>query len=159
MEGILLPWTIASTILLFVVAYWIYTLERRLNDLEGRYTRVLAMAEEADTPTVAGLLQRLEDQEVQLQGVEQRLQSFADVVPHVVQGYGVVRYNAFANAGGEQSFSLALVDAQGSGVVVSGLHGREMRVYAKPLTQWRAVHSLSSEEQEALSLAREMVES
>jgi hypothetical protein len=158
MESVLLPWTIASTILLFVAAYWVYTLERRFNDLEERYTRLLAMTEESEAPTIAGLLHRLEDQEERLKGAEAYLAELARVLPHTVQGYGVVRYNAFANAGGEQSFSLALVDAKGSGVVVSGLHGREMRVYAKPLTQWRAAHSLSSEEQEALGLAREMVE-
>lgn len=158
MDGILLPWVIASTLLLFIAAYWIYTLERRQNALEERYQKLIALDEEADHDSLARALQRLDQQEAGLAELQVALGEVESMMPHVIQGYGTVRYNAFPNAGGEQSFSLALVDVKGNGVVVTGLHGRDMRVYAKPLVQWRASHSLSSEEQEALGLAREMVE-
>ena len=58
MSGLLTPWVIASTILLFVAAYWIYTLEKRLNDLSVRYERLLSVADDVDQVTVTKLLTR-----------------------------------------------------------------------------------------------------
>jgi len=80
-------------------------------------------------------------------------------LPHTIQGYGVVRYDAFENVAGDQSFSLALVDVEGSGVMLSGLHSRaDTRVYAKALKQWQAGYGFSAEEQQALGLARQVLE-
>lgn len=158
MDNVLLPWTIATTILLFVGAYWVYTLDRHLKELTARYEHLMALAEDADEATLASLLKRLEDQGVRLDEAWALLEQLQALMPHVIQGHGIVRYQAFANVGGDQSFSLALVDAEGNGAVITGLHGREVRVYGKPLTQWRSSYSLSAEEQEALGHARRMVE-
>ncbi|MEA3309476.1 MAG: DUF4446 family protein [Chloroflexota bacterium] len=157
MEKILLPWVIAATLLLFLAAYWIYTLEERLNKMAERYARLAALAAELDEPTVINLLQQLEQQGAQLDDAWKLLHRLEAAFPHIVQGYGVVRYDAFPNIGGEQSFSLALVDLQGNGIVLSGLQSREMKIYAKSLVQWRAERSLSSEEQEALGMARKII--
>ncbi len=158
MDTILVPWVIAATVLLFVAVYWIYTLEQRHKTLEARYQHLATIDEETGEATLIKLTQRLEALGTLVGDMQETLDSVEAVLSHVIQGYGTVRYNAFPNAGGEQSFSVALVDVQGNGMVMTGLHGREVRVYAKPLVQWRASHSLSSEEQEALALAREMVE-
>lgn len=160
MDSVLIPWVIASTLLLFVAAYWIYTLEKRFNGLEKRYQRLLSLSESGDQATLANFLGRLDQQGLRLDTVEKALAQIQAVLPHTIQGYGVQRYQGFANVGGDQSFSIALVDGRGSGVLLSGLHGREeTRVYAKPLTQWRASYTLSAEEQEVLARARQMVES
>ncbi|HQE93590.1 MAG TPA: DUF4446 family protein [Anaerolineae bacterium] len=158
MTGLIL-WVIAATIMLFVGAYWIYTLEKRLKTLEERYRKILALAEDTDQATLVQLLTRLDAQETCTAGIEATLRQFVHVLPHTIQGHGVVRYSAFENVGGDQSFSLALVDARGNGVMLSGLHARDdTRVYAKPLTQWRSSYSLSAEEQQALGQARQMIE-
>lgn len=70
------------------------------------------------------------------------------------QGVGLVRYNAFEETGGNQSFALAVLDADAEGFVLSGLHARSgTRVYAKALTGGRADAALSDEEQQALEIA------
>jgi hypothetical protein len=70
------------------------------------------------------------------------------------QKVGLVRFNPFDDTGGNQSFALALLDAQGDGFVVSSLHARTgTRVYAKVLTAGRAEGALSNEEAEALQRA------
>ena len=156
METILVPWVIASTILLFVAAYWVYTLEKRVGQMEERYQKILKLAEEADQATVAQLLARLDDQEKRLFTVEGNVLHMAEVLPHTIQGCGIVRYRAYNDVGGDQSFSLALVDEHGTGAMLSGLHGHgDVRVYAKPLVQWRSSYSLSAEEQDALGQARQ----
>lgn len=158
MTGLVL-WVIASTILLFVGIYWVYTLEKRLKTMEERYQKILALAEDTDQATLVQFLTRLDAQEKRLGQAEGTLRHFGEILPHTIQGHGVVRYSAFENVGGDQSFSLALVDARGNGAMLSGLHARDdTRVYAKPLTQWRSSYSLSAEEQQALGRARQMIE-
>lgn len=67
----------------------------------------------------------------------------------------VVRYDAFGDMGGHLSWSLALVDHAGHGVLLTSIHGRsEARTYAKSLTAWRCDQPLSPEEQEAVDAAR-----
>ena len=73
-----------------------------------------------------------------------------------IQRIGLVRFNPFEDTGGNQSFALALMDARGTGFVVSSLHTRTgTRVYAKGITDGRAEGALSEEEREALRIALE----
>ncbi len=72
-----------------------------------------------------------------------------------LQGVGLVRFDAYPDAGGQQSFSVALTNAQGDGVVISSLHGRaNTRVFAKPLSMWNSDIQLSNEELAAIEQAR-----
>jgi len=67
---------------------------------------------------------------------------------------GLVRYNPFEDTGGNQSFALAILDAQGDGFVVSSLHARAgTRVYAKSIRGGLSESGLSEEESEALRQA------
>jgi len=67
----------------------------------------------------------------------------------------VVRYDAFGDMGGHLSWSLALLDDGGDGVVLSSIHGRsEARTYAKNVNGWTCDQQLSPEEDEAIAHAR-----
>jgi len=67
----------------------------------------------------------------------------------------VVRYDAFGDMGGHLSWSLALLDDEGDGVVLTAIHGRaETRTYAKNIAGWASGQQLSPEETEAVTLAR-----
>jgi hypothetical protein len=66
----------------------------------------------------------------------------------------IVRYDAYEDAGGHQSASLAFLDAGRSGVVVSAIQGRDYaRIYLKELDRGRPSVALSPEEQEAVERA------
>lgn len=72
-----------------------------------------------------------------------------------LQRVGVVRYNPFEDTGGNQSFAIAVLDADDDGLILSSLHARSgTRVYAKSLTRGSTDLALSDEETEALRLAR-----
>jgi Protein of unknown function (DUF4446) len=76
--------------------------------------------------------------------------------PRALRHVGVVRYDAFGDMGGRLSFSAAVFDAQGDGLVISSINGRsETRTYAKALTAYESDHTLSPEEQQAIRDARE----
>jgi len=67
----------------------------------------------------------------------------------------VVRYDAFGDMGGHLSWSLALLDDAGNGVVLTSIHGRsDARTYAKNVTAWSSQQQLSPEEEEAITHAR-----
>ena len=67
----------------------------------------------------------------------------------------VIRYDAFTDTGGQLSWSLALLDDNGSGVVVTSIQGRnESRTYAKNVAAWASETQLSPEEEDAIANAR-----
>lgn len=67
----------------------------------------------------------------------------------------VVRYDAFGDMGGRLSFSAALVDDRGDGLVFSSIHARgESRTYAKGVVGGSSDATLTPEEQQALAAAR-----
>ena len=74
----------------------------------------------------------------------------ADAIRHV----SVVRYDAFANMGGRLSFSAALLDDAGDGLVLTSINGRtETRSYAKGVKGGASEHTLSPEEEQAIAFA------
>ncbi|MGH2710671.1 MAG: DUF4446 family protein [Actinomycetota bacterium] len=79
----------------------------------------------------------------------QRRQS--DALLRTVQKVGLVRYDAFDDMGGHLSFSAALLDGQGNGLVITSINGRQdTRCYAKPVEGWTSSHNLSEEEEMAI---------
>jgi hypothetical protein len=74
----------------------------------------------------------------------------SDALRHVA----VVRYDAFGDMGGRLSFSAALLDDAGDGLVLTSINGRtETRSYAKGVKGGTSEHSLSPEEEQAISYA------
>jgi hypothetical protein len=74
----------------------------------------------------------------------------ADAIRHVA----VVRYDAFADMGGRLSFSAAMLDDAGDGLVLTSINGRsETRTYAKGVKAGASEHSLSPEEDQAIGFA------
>ncbi len=72
-----------------------------------------------------------------------------------VQKVGLVRFNPFKELGGDHSFTLAILDGQDSGVIITGLHARDRtRVYMKTIKKGEGEFELSSEEKRALSIAQ-----
>ncbi len=73
-----------------------------------------------------------------------------------IQKVGIVRYNPFSNVGGDQSFSIALLDNNNNGIVITSLYAQDSnRVYAKSVKQGQSEHSLSDEEKKAIARALE----
>jgi hypothetical protein len=84
--------------------------------------------------------------------VQQLRVDLADAIRHVA----VVRYDAFNDMGGRMSFSAALLDDAGDGLVISSINGRsETRTYAKGVKGGSSDASLSPEEEQAIGFARE----
>jgi Protein of unknown function (DUF4446) len=96
-------------------------------------------------------IQRLERAIRALHGTDKKQQTASE---GSVRNVALLRYDAFEDVGGRLSFSCALLDDRGTGVVLTSINGRqETRVYAKPVTQGTSSHNLSMEEEEAIRRA------
>jgi hypothetical protein len=81
--------------------------------------------------------------------------SHGTVDPRALRDIGIVRYDALQEMSGQLSFSLALLNSLGDGVVLSSINGRaETRTYAKPVQAGKGGQQLSPEEAQAVHTAR-----
>jgi hypothetical protein len=106
------------------------------------------------------LLQRhlYEREQIQreLRSLSERAQSLETELAVSKRHVGMVRYDAFEDVGGSQSFALAIYDDGGNGAILNGVVGRaDARVYCKPLVNGRSERNLSQEEQRAIREARD----
>jgi hypothetical protein len=96
-------------------------------------------------------IERLEQAVRALNATDKKQQTLLEgSVRHVA----LLRFDAFEDVGGRLSFSCAMLDDHGTGVVITSINGRqETRVYAKPVTARASSYNLSTEEDEAIRLA------
>jgi hypothetical protein len=138
-----------------LLAIWVALLQRSEATLRRRLRRVLPDGE------ATSLDQVLDEHAKRIETLGQRLDALnklhhelEEITQRTIQKVGVVRYNPFSDAGGDQSFAIALLDSLGNGIVVSSLHSRtETRVFAKPVQSGRSRYPLSDEEQDAIRKA------
>jgi len=86
---------------------------------------------------------------------EREIAQLYSLVGNCIQKTAVVRYNAFHNVGSDQSYSIALLDSEDNGVVLSGIFGRDMSTtYAKPIIAGYSEYPLTDEEVKVIGIAR-----
>ena len=72
-----------------------------------------------------------------------------------IQGLEVLRFNPFKESGGNQSFSIAFLNEEGDGLVLSSLYSRErVSIFAKPVKNMASEFELTGEEKESLKKAK-----
>jgi hypothetical protein len=105
-------------------------IEQLLIDIRDRYDAVKSEQEKQST---------------MLKAIQARLKTMKSKI-------GVHRYNAFAPDGSDLSFTIAMVDEEANGVLLTGIHSREQTyVYAKPVEKGQSAYHLSPEEKETLN--------
>lgn len=148
-------WLVTLFVLAGMLA-WLVWQQRQFARLRRHYQTLLGDTEGRNLETVLdhhlAQVQQAVEKARQLDLLVRELQRAGQ--GHL-QRCAIVRFNPFANTGGDQSFALALADGGGYGVVISSLHSREStRVYAKPLAAWGSAYPLTEEEQQAIARAR-----
>jgi hypothetical protein len=128
----------------------------QVSRLSQRIQQLTGGVEEGDLESVLGQhLETVRQVGRDLDEVTARTAILESAARHHFSREGLVRFNPFPDAGGNQSFALALLDESDDGVVISSLHSRTgTRIYAKAIVAGKADTSLSAEEQEAIDEAR-----
>jgi hypothetical protein len=146
---------VVLAVAVLVLVLWVAWLQRSDALLRRRLRRLIGDGEGV------GLDELLDRQFRRLDTVAERVEALNRLHHELerlgqrsIQKVGVVRFNPFADTGGDQSFAVALLDAEGNGVVLSSLHGRaDTRIFAKSVQAGRSKHALSDEEQDAIRKA------
>ena len=121
---------------------------RKTRDLE---TRLQTFMTGKDGQSLEALLKEhgvtLQDQATQIRDLVNASEYLHRAIQNSIRKVSFERYNPFPGVGGNQSFSLVLLDAFNSGVAITSLHNREStRVYAKSIRNGKALQNLSEEE-------------
>ena len=101
------------------------------------------------------ILNQFKDLEQKFDKLSEKLECFKKDNKFSIQKVGIIRFNPFKEIGGDQSFSIALLDGSNSGIVITSLYTKEAnRVYGKPIKNGKSEYSLSEEEIKALEVAK-----
>lgn len=83
--------------------------------------------------------------------ISQHALSLDSRVSHALRNAQMMRYKAFEVNGSNQSFSIALVNEKGNGVVITSLHARDrINTFAKPIENYSSTYELTDEEREVV---------
>jgi hypothetical protein len=92
------------------------------------------------------------DKNIEIQNLVNKLE--ANMLKSI-QKIGLVRYSAFEDVGGDQSFSVAILDTLDNGIVFTGLYAREnSTVYVKNIESGKSMYTLTAEEIQAIDKAK-----
>jgi len=142
-------------VLLVATFVWLGVLSSKLRKLKKSHRQMIGETGVPNMEEVMNVIhERLAalDRKQTLQGekTEQHEKRLASLMGRV----GVHRFNAFSDSGSDLSFSIAFVNEDQDGVVITGIHGREQTfLYAKPIDKGQSAYMLTPEEKTAISLA------
>lgn len=138
-----------------LLAVWVVRAQRRAQQATQRLDELLGDADRGDTThLLAEYLGTVRRTAAMVSRMESEHARMAALMPSVIRHVGLVRFSPFHDTGGDQSFTLALMDGRRDGVVITALHSRtDSRLYAKPVTGGRSDYSLTPEEREAMDRA------
>lgn len=103
-----------------------------------------------------GVLKELNLLDSKLDSLTKELTDLKNNQKFSIQKIGLIRFNPFKEVGGDQSFTLALLDESNSGVAITSLYSREgNRVYGKQIKNGTSKYILSAEEKKAIEKAKQ----
>jgi len=141
--GLFLGWNIVLTIL-----FW---------RIIGHYQRLVKKVKRGNLEAVLeALLKEGKETKNNLKQVKEEISKIDKQISGHYQKSGLVKYNPFSNTGGNQSFSLVVLNGDNDGLMITSLHGRDStRIYAKSIVKGKAASGdLSEEEQLAVKNAK-----
>jgi hypothetical protein len=135
------------------LACWSLWLSFRFKKLIGDLFRETGQAQFGEILNLHQ--QRLQTTHTNIKSMYQRIATLEEESQRTVGNVGLIKYNPFDSGGGNMSFSLALINGHGDGVVVTSLHSRDgMRVYSKTVHRYQSEQHLTAEETSAINQAR-----
>ena len=158
LEGVmpLIWWGISALALLLCISFlMVFILTQRMKHFESSYTTLQKFKSDKELESMLQeYIQNVDQQKYKLETLNKRLNLIELKLRASFDRAELLRFRAFENVGSDQSFAFALVNQEGTGVVLSSIHNREeSRVYAKPVNQGLSSYTLTKEEQEVIATA------
>jgi hypothetical protein len=136
-------------------------LGREVRRMRQPFTAMAALHESKGTDrALEELLKGVDENREFIKGHSDELKRLYERFEGCFYGVGLVKYNAFEDVGGNQSFSLCLLTKRQNGFILTSLVGRNAtRGYALDVVEGKPSRKLSDEEQESLGYAQKSLES
>ena len=140
----------AAAVVVAALIFWL------VFDIRKKWTNIFGKSAPVEGKLLQELIDRIRKSESRLDEISPRVELLEQISKISVQKVGFLRFNPFRDIGSDQSFSIALLDGENNGIIVSSLYTREgVRVYAKEVRDGKAKQSISEEEQKVLKSAIE----
>ena len=146
-------------IIIGVIFFWLAFLSVIFYNLYNHYQKLTKGVNKKNLKAVLDeLLVEFNKEALKIEDLTKEIEKLKHENVYSIQKIGLVRFNPFAETGGNQSFSLAVLDGEDSGVVLTSLHSREItRVYSKAVNKGKAEgYELSAEEKQAIKNAKKI---
>ncbi len=115
---------------------------------------IFSKEEKKEPKNLKEISRHLEGLEGKIEKLLKEIKAIKEESKFSIQKVGTVRFNPFSEVGGDQSFSIALLDGNNDGFIITSLYSREEnKVYGKPVKGGNSDYSLSGEEKEAIKKA------
>ena len=151
-QGYIILSLMALVLILIIIIIMTYV---SLNRLENRYRKLMRGVNNKNLEEmVLSYLDKIDEVKEENQGMRQMYDVMNSKVKTCVQKTSMVRYKAFADVGSDLSFSIALLDGNDNGAILTSIYGRnESTTYAKPIDKGMSRYDLSEEEKKVLEEA------
>lgn len=138
---------------ILVLLVMVIIISIRLSSLRKRYTRMInGSSVENMEQLLMDMQNALNEQKAESAKASTEITNIHQSMKKMTSNIKVRRYNAFNEGGSDLSFSLAMLNEEQDGVIITGIHSREqMYVYAKPIAKGQSSYTLSPEEKETLT--------
>lgn len=137
-------------VLLFIV---VVVLFKSIGKLEDRYRRLMRGANGKNIENLLNSkLDQIQDAKQNCEDAIEDIKKLENEIKGCVQKVSIMRYKAFEDVGSDLSFSIALLDGNNDGVVLTGIYARQdSTTYAKPIDKGISRYDLSEEEIQVLN--------
>lgn len=164
MEGIFgleLRWVLLIAVnffLIFILLIMNISNRIKIKKLKSKYNRFMnGLSGQNIEELLENCIEKVNSVGLRNREIENHINSIERNLFNCLQKVGVVRFNAFDNVGSDLSFSIALLDNNDNGLVLSGLYSRDSSsTYAKPIMSGKSKYALSAEELKAIDIAKKM---
>lgn len=130
----------------------------KLKKLRIKYNKFMnGLSDRNIEELLVACINKINDTAIKSKDIENHVNFIERNLLQCIQKVGMVRYNAFENMGSDLSFSIALLDGNDTGIILSGIYSRDSSsTYAKPVLNGKSKYALSAEEFQALDIAKKM---
>lgn len=148
-----IPFLFLAIIILLIV--WNILVSIRLWDIKRKLKTLFNGKKASDLEEVLfEEIKRLKKAEKDIKELFKSSKVLEKMAGHSIQKVGLTRFNPFKETGGDQSFTVAMLDSHDNGLVISSLYTRQgTRIYSKPIESGESKYPLSKEELEVLKKA------
>lgn len=147
--------TCILAVILFIVLLMYVVLRHRMKRFEASYISLQKfMSGQQMDSLLNEYVHKVNEIEQNLNICNGKLTPIEEKLRAGIDRAELLRFRAFEDVGSDLSFAIALLNQEGSGLVLTSIHSREeSRIYAKPVDKGSSIYSLSDEEKEVISKA------